>query len=59
VLSPVDEAGRFYPEYGWLAQQSTSEAADAIIADLRTRGLLIRAGRSTTATRNAGAATLH
>jgi isoleucyl-tRNA synthetase len=44
VLSPVDEAGRFYPEYGWLAQQSTSEAADAIIADLRTRGLLIRAG---------------
>ena len=40
VLTPVDEAGRFYPEYGWLAGLSTDEAADKIIHDLRTRGPL-------------------
>jgi isoleucyl-tRNA synthetase len=38
VLTPVDESGRFYPEYGWLAGQSTSEATDRIIEDLRQRG---------------------
>ncbi len=40
VLTPVDEAGRFYPEYGWLAGLSTDEAAGRIIADLRSRGPL-------------------
>jgi isoleucyl-tRNA synthetase len=44
VLTPVDEAGRFYPEYGWLAGRGAHEAADAIIDDLRTRGLLLAAG---------------
>ena len=42
VLQPVDESGRFYPEYGWLHGLSTVEAADQIIGDLGDRGLLVR-----------------
>ena len=44
VLTPVDEAGNFYPEYGWLHGLSTVEAADQIVGDLRDRGLLVRSG---------------
>src|SRR5262245_33190472 len=44
VLSPVDEAGAFVPGYGWLAGMTTGAAADRIVADLRDRGLLVRAG---------------
>src|SRR5574340_710693 len=44
VLAPVDESGRFYPEYGWLAGLATSEVADRVIQDLRRRSLLARAG---------------
>jgi isoleucyl-tRNA synthetase len=44
VLMPVDEAGHFYPEYGWLHGQSTGEAAEQIAADLAERGRLIEAG---------------
>ena len=40
VLVPVDESGRFLPEYGWLHGTSTAEAADQILGDLRERGLL-------------------
>jgi isoleucyl-tRNA synthetase len=40
VLVPVDESGRFYPDYGWLHGSSTVEAADQIVGDLRERGLL-------------------
>ena len=40
VLTPVDESGRFLPEYGWLHGTSTVEAADQIVGDLRERGLL-------------------
>ena len=47
VLAPVDESGRFYPEYGWLAGLSTSEVADKVINDLRQRSLLVRAGHIT------------
>jgi isoleucyl-tRNA synthetase len=43
VLAPVDESGRFYPEYGWLHGISTVEAADQIVGDLGDRGLLVRA----------------
>ncbi len=43
VLTPVDEAGRFYPEYGWLHGVSTVEAAEQIVGDLGDRGLLVRA----------------
>jgi isoleucyl-tRNA synthetase len=44
VLSPVDEAGRFYPDYGWLHGLSTAEAADQIVGDLKERGILVEAG---------------
>jgi isoleucyl-tRNA synthetase len=44
VLSPVDEAGRFYEDYGWLHGTSTGDAADQIVGDLRERGLLVGAG---------------
>jgi isoleucyl-tRNA synthetase len=40
VLIPVDESGRFLPEYGWLHGTSTGDAADQIVGDLRERGLL-------------------
>ena len=42
VLTPVDESGRFYPEYGWLHGLSTVEAAEQIVGDLGDRGLLVR-----------------
>jgi isoleucyl-tRNA synthetase len=41
VLTPVDESGRFHPEYGWLHGVSTVEAADQIIGDLEERGLVV------------------
>ena len=43
VLTPVDESGRFYPDYGWLHGLSTVEAAEQIVGDLGDRGLLVRA----------------
>ncbi len=44
VLMPVDEAGRFYGDYGWLHGLSTVEAAEQIVVDLGERGKLISAG---------------
>jgi isoleucyl-tRNA synthetase len=44
VLSPVDEGGHFYPDYGWLHGLSTTEAADQIVGDLKERGILVEAG---------------
>jgi isoleucyl-tRNA synthetase len=44
VLSPVDEAGRFYDEYGWLHGLSTVEAADQIVGRLAETGFLLEAG---------------
>ena len=44
VLSPVDEAGRFYDAYGWLHGLSTSEAADQIVGRLAEQGFLLEAG---------------
>jgi isoleucyl-tRNA synthetase len=44
VLTPVDEAGRFYDSYGWLHGTSTAEAKDQIIGDLGERGRLLEAG---------------
>jgi isoleucyl-tRNA synthetase len=44
VLMPVDEAGRFYDEYGWLHGMSTSEAKEQIIGDLEEKGVLVEAG---------------
>ncbi|MBA3348093.1 MAG: class I tRNA ligase family protein, partial [Actinobacteria bacterium] len=44
VLTPVDEAGRFYDDYGWLHGLSTAEVADQIVGNLAERGLLVEAG---------------
>jgi isoleucyl-tRNA synthetase len=44
VLQPVDEAGKFHPEYGWLHGLGTHEAAEQIVSDLGDRGLLVQAG---------------
>jgi isoleucyl-tRNA synthetase len=41
VLTPVDESGRFYDEYGWLHGVSTGEAADQIIGRLGETGFLV------------------
>ena len=43
VLSPVDEAGRFYDDYGWLHGLSTTEAADQIVGRLAEQGYLLEA----------------
>jgi isoleucyl-tRNA synthetase len=47
VLTPVDEAGRFYAPYGWLAGLVAHDAADRIIEDLDRRSLLVDAGTIT------------
>jgi isoleucyl-tRNA synthetase len=44
VLAPVDEAGRFYDDYGWLHGLSTVEAADQIVGRLAETGFLVQAG---------------
>jgi isoleucyl-tRNA synthetase len=44
ALMPVDESGRFCPEYGWLAGMVTAEAAEPIVARLRAGGVLVSAG---------------
>jgi isoleucyl-tRNA synthetase len=43
VLMPVDEAGRFYDDYGWLHGLSTVEAADQIVQRLAETGYLAAA----------------
>ena len=43
VLTPVDEAGRFYDSYGWLHGLSTVEAAEQIIGRLEEKGVLVEA----------------
>ena len=44
MLSPVDEAGRFYDAYGWLHGITTSDAADQIVGRLAEQGFLLEAG---------------
>jgi isoleucyl-tRNA synthetase len=44
VLTPVDESGRFYDDYGWLHGLSTAEAAEQIIGNLEEKGRLVEAG---------------
>ncbi len=41
VLMPVDESGRFYPDYGVLAGHKTSEVPGRIVTSLAERGLLV------------------
>jgi isoleucyl-tRNA synthetase len=44
VLTPVDESGRFYDDYGWLHGLSTAEAAEQIIGNLEEKNRLVEAG---------------
>src|SRR5882672_2419901 len=44
VLTPVDESGRFYDNYGWLHGLSTVESADQITGRLGETGFLVEAG---------------
>jgi isoleucyl-tRNA synthetase len=44
VLMPIDESGRMVAGYGELEGLSTDEVAEPVIASLRERGLLVRAG---------------
>jgi isoleucyl-tRNA synthetase len=44
VLTPVDEGGRFYDDYGWLHGLSTTDAADQIVGFLGEKGFLVSAG---------------
>ena len=57
ILTPVDESGRFYDDYGWLHGRSTGDAADEIVGDLAERGLLVHAGLYEHRYPHAGAAT--
>ena len=47
VLVPIDESGRFYPQYGRFAGMTTGEVEEPVIESLRDRGLLVEAGRIT------------
>ena len=47
VVMPVDEAGRFYDDFGWLHGMSTTEAAEQIIGALEEKGRLVEAGLHT------------
>jgi isoleucyl-tRNA synthetase len=47
VVMPVDEAGRFYDDFGWLHGMSTVEAAEQIIGALEEKGRLVEAGLHT------------
>ncbi len=57
VLTPVDESGRFYDDYGWLHGLSTVEAAEQIIGYLEERAAWSRRACTSTAIPSAGAAT--
>ncbi|HVB45901.1 MAG TPA: isoleucine--tRNA ligase [Streptosporangiaceae bacterium] len=47
VLTPVDESGRFYPDFGWLAGLATSEVPEKVLDSLRERSLLVGSGEIT------------
>ena len=47
VLVPIDESGRFYPQYGRFAGMTTGEVEEPVIESLQERGLLVEAGRIT------------
>jgi isoleucyl-tRNA synthetase len=43
VLTPIDEAGRFYKEYGEFEGRSTEDVEGPIVVELERRGLLVEA----------------
>jgi isoleucyl-tRNA synthetase len=44
VLAPIDEAGRFYKEYGEFEGRSTEDVEGPVVIELERRGLLVDSG---------------
>ncbi len=44
VLTPIDEAGNFYKEYGEFEGRSTQDVEGPVVVELERRGLLVEAG---------------
>ena len=44
VLTPIDESGRFYKEYGEFEGRSTEDVEAPVVVELERRGLLVEAG---------------
>jgi len=42
VLTPIDESGRFYPEYGEFEGRSTEDIEKLVVVELDRRGRLVR-----------------
>jgi isoleucyl-tRNA synthetase len=42
VLGPIDEAGRFYPEYGEFEGRSTEDVEKPVVVELERRGRLVQ-----------------
>jgi isoleucyl-tRNA synthetase len=47
TIVPVDEAGAFYDDFGWLHSSHTADAAQQIVEDLGQRARLVDAGEIT------------
>jgi isoleucyl-tRNA synthetase len=47
VLAPIDEAGRFYSEYGEFEGRSTEDVEAPVVVDLERRGRLVEHGSVT------------
>src|SRR5438132_1626122 len=44
VLTPIDEAGKFYKDYGEFEGRSTEDVEGPVVVELERRGLLVQAG---------------
>jgi isoleucyl-tRNA synthetase len=44
VLTPIDESGRFYKDYGEFEGRSTQDVEGPVVVELERRGLLVEAG---------------
>jgi isoleucyl-tRNA synthetase len=44
VLTPIDESGRFYKDYGEFEGRSTEDVEGPLVVELERRGLLVEAG---------------
>jgi isoleucyl-tRNA synthetase len=42
AIAPIDENGRFLPQFGWLSGHTTAEVVEEIVEDLDQKGILHR-----------------